>query len=507
MRAYLGEIVGDSHNASANAIKFGPYRRSYRRGHSRAQRSRHVGPNECSKLAQSDPKNIILDIADMARAGVPMSSAFIAEMARKTPKPRSGRGACPHLDRTALDGTRPNHRAACQHRQPRQATNHIAIGNSITSLRFLTSIDWKDFVESLSRVENILREDPAGIYPKMDFATRDRYRHPIESMARKSAASEESVALKAVARAQSAHKGDKCAHIGTYLIESGRPELERDLGIRLTIGIAAARLGRKMPLALYVGPMLASAGLATLFLRDITLAGMTASWVMGTLLFLGFSQAAVSLVNWVVTMTVKPRVLPKMDFSEGIPHESGTLVTVPSMLAGKRAVAGLLDKMEICYLSNRADNLYFSLLTDFEDAPSQTMPGDAELLDLAKTGIRRLNDLYGRNGLGPFLYFHRPRAWNPRELCWMGYERKRGKLETLNGFLRTLKPDGFLIEGNVEIARYVKYVITLDTNTDLPRDCAKHLIEAMAIRSIGPSTIASNTASPKVTAFCSRGSF
>jgi cyclic beta-1,2-glucan synthetase len=432
------------------------------------------------ETARRDPKNIILDIADMARASVPMSSAFIAEMARKLQS---------HNPAVALALTWIEQRLTEQGQtierhvnidSQRQATNHIAIGNSITSLRFLTSIDWKDFVEALSRVENILREDPAGIYPKMDFATRDRYRHAIENMAKKSALSEESVAMQVVARAQSAHNGDKKAHIGTYLIDCGRPELERAIGIRLTLGIAAARMGRKMPLALYVGAIvLVTTGLTALFLHEITFAGMTASWVMGTLLFLGFSQAAVSLVNWVVTITVRPRVLPKMDFSEGIPHESGTLITVPTMLANKRAVAGLLDKMEICYLSNRADNLYFSLLTDFEDAPAQTMPADAELLELAKTGIRRLNNLYGRNGLTPFLFFHRPRAWNPREFCWMGYERKRGKLETLNGFLRTLKPDGFLIEGNVEIARDVKYVITLDTDTDLPRDCAKHLIEAM----------------------------
>jgi hypothetical protein len=240
------------------------------------------------ETARRDPKNIILDIADMARAGVPMSSAFIAEMARKLQS---------HNPAVALALTWIEQRLTEQGQtierhvnidSQRQATNHIAIGNSITSLRFLTSIDWKDFVEALSRVENILREDPAGIYPKMDFATRGRYRHAIESMAKKSAASEESVAMKVIARAQSARGGDKWAHIGTYLIDCGKPELERDLGIRLTLGIAAGHVGRKMPLALYGGAiLLVTAGLTALSLSEITGAGIAMSWVMGTLLFLG----------------------------------------------------------------------------------------------------------------------------------------------------------------------------------------------------------------------------
>ncbi|MDD5675401.1 MAG: hypothetical protein PHC61_14620, partial [Chitinivibrionales bacterium] len=153
---------------------------------------------------------------------------------------------------------------------------------------------------------------------------------------------------------------------------------------------------------------------------------------------------------------------------------------MPTMLAGPRAVAALLDKMEVCYLSNRADNLYFSILTDFEDAGAQTLPGDEALFNQAREGMRRLNDTYARDGRRPFLFFHRPRAWNERERRWMGYERKRGKLEALNAFLRAPEKSGLLIEGDPAIAHDVKYVLTLDTDTDLPRDCARHLIEAMA---------------------------
>ena len=433
------------------------------------------------ETAGSDPKNIILDIADMARAGVPMSCAFIAELVRKLQS---------HNPALALVLTWIEQRLTEQgqtiERQvhldsQQQATNHIAIGNSITSLRFLTSIDWKDFVEAMSRVESVLRGDPAGVYPKMDFTTRDCYRHVIEKMAKQSPITEENIAAQAIALARSSGSGTRTAHIGAYLIDRRRQALESAVGMRLTIGDTLHRIGEKAPLLFYLGPLLlVTAGFTALALREIHGAGMTTLWVAGLLILLGSSQAALALVNWAATMVVRPRVLPKMDFMAGIPPESCTLITVPSMLAGKRAIAALLNKMEVCYLSNRADNLYFSLLTDFEDAVAQTMPGDAALLDLARTGIKRLNDTYARNGCRPFLFFHRSREWNKQEQRWMGRERKRGKLETLNGFLRSLQPTGFLIEGDPAIAPNVKYVITLDTDTELPRDCARHLIEAMA---------------------------
>ena len=433
------------------------------------------------ETAENDPKNIILDIADMARAGIPMSCAFIAELVRKlqSHNPALSLALTWIEQRLTEQGQTIERQVHLDSQQ--QATNHIAIGNSITSLRFLTSIDWKDFVEAISRVESILRDDPAGVYPKMDFATRDTYRHVIEKIARQSRASEESVATQTVALARSSGSGTRTAHIGAYLIDSGRPALEHTAGMRLTIRDALNLMWKKAPLMFYVGSLLlVTTGFTALALWEIHCACVAAFWVVGILLLLGSSQAALSLVNWAATMMVPPRLLPKMDFSAGIPRESCTLITVPAMIASERAIAGLLNKMEVCYLSNRADNLYFSLLTDFEDAEAETMPGDAALLDLARDGIKQLNDTYARNGLRPFLFFHRPREWNGRERRWMGYERKRGKLEALNSFLRSPETTGFLIEGDFAIMAGVKYVLTLDTDTELPRDSARHLIEAMA---------------------------
>ena len=432
--------------------------------------------------AESDPKNIILDIADMARADIPMNCSFIAELVRKlqSHNPALALALTWIEQRLTEQGQTIERQVHLDSQQ--QANNHIAIRNSITSLRFLTAIDWKDFVEAISRVENSLRGDPAGVYPQMDFATRDTYRHVIEKIARQSNTEEERVAAHAVAlAARNKGRQNRKAHVGYYLIDRERPTLEHTVKMRATIRDTLARIGKKAPLLFYLGSIiLFTAGFTILTVGNIQLESLTTFWVTGFLLLLGFSQAAVALINWIATVVVPPRILPKMDFSKEIPHESCTLITVPAMLTGSHEIAELLNKTEVCFLSNRADNLYFSLLTDFEDAPTESMPNDAALLEQAKAGIRRLNDTYALNGCRPFLFFHRARQWNPTERCWMGYERKRGKLEVLSGFLRSKKPDAFLVEGDSALVQDIKYVFTLDTDTELPRDCARHLIEAMA---------------------------
>jgi len=433
------------------------------------------------ETAASDPKNIILDIADMARADIPMRCAFTAELSRKL----QGHNPALSMALTWIEQRLVEHGQTIERQlhmdSHQQATNHIAIGNSIQSLRFLSSIDWKYFVESMSRVESILRGDPAGVYPNMDFTTRDTYRHVIEKIAKQSYETEERVAEQAIALARSCGGVARNAHVGAYLIDRRRPSLEKATGMHVTVRDVLDRTVKKAPLLCYLGTMLLVTALFTgISLRGIHSAGAITFWIVGFLMFLGFSQAALTLVNWASTLMIRPQLLPKMDFSKDIPRDCSTLITVPAMLEDKRAIARLLNKMEVCYLSNRADNLYFSLLTDFEDAETETTPGDATLLALARDGIRQLNDTYAHNGRRPFLFFHRPRKWNERELRWMGYERKRGKLEALNAFLRSPKTTEFLVEGDFEIVPTIKYVLTLDTDTELPRDCARHLIEAMA---------------------------
>ena len=203
--------------------------------------------------------------------------------------------------------------------------------------------------------------------------------------------------------------------------------------------------------------------------------------VVGLLSFLGCLQLAVSLVNWLSTVLVQPQLLPRMDYSKGIPTECRSLVVIPTLLSSEAYIEELIEGLEIRYLANREENLHFGLLTDFMDADSATMPEDDQLVALAKKRIEELNEKYTSPESNTFYLFHRPRTWNRREKKWMGYERKRGKLSALNAFLRERGRNDFsLVVGDQDILTNIKYVITLDSDTQLPRESVWKFIATMA---------------------------
>src|SRR5208282_5231693 len=201
----------------------------------------------------------------------------------------------------------------------------------------------------------------------------------------------------------------------------------------------------------------------------------------GILAALCTSQLAIALVNWVATLLATPQLLPRLDFSRGIPPDCRTLVVVPTMLISTQNIEDLIEALEVRFLANRDVNLHFGLLTDFQDAHEETLPEDAPLLLLARNRIENLNEKYQSINNNTFFLFHRPRRWNPEEQLWMGYERKRGKLAELNSLLRGGGQRCFsLIVGTTDVLSSVKYVITLDTDTQLPRDAACQFVGAMA---------------------------
>ena len=210
---------------------------------------------------------------------------------------------------------------------------------------------------------------------------------------------------------------------------------------------ALRRAGRRIPLVLYLGTIAVITAVLTAALLADAHANGGADGVLvalAILLPLAASQLAVGMVNWLATLLVTPRPLPRMDFSKGIPKQSRTLVVIPTMLTSVEAIEGLVEALEVRFLANRDDHLHFGLLTDFADAALETLPEDEALLGHARSGIEALNEKYARAadaaGEGAagdtFFLFHRPRLWNPEERLWMGYERKRGKLSALNSFLR-----------------------------------------------------------------------
>lgn len=359
------------------------------------------------------------------------------------------------------------------------------VANCILSLRSLATQDWKEFFESVSPLEETLRKDPAGVYAAMDFETRNRYRGVVEELARVGGWTEVEVAQAAVDLArQSPGDAPRAGHVGFYLLDEGRAQLETLVGYRPPWRTRAWRWVFAHPLLLYLG-IIGSTTLLVLaaVLGYVASVGGTIAQLIALALFflLPASAVAVDLTNALITHLVPPRTLPRMDFGKGIPPEFRTTVVVPSLLSSADEVRSLLHHLELHYVGNADPHLHFALLTDFTDAPEENMPEDPNLLEQVWSGVQALNKKYGRRGEGPFYLFHRHRLWNPLEGCWMGWERKRGKLVEFNRLLRGSEETTYSVrEGDMSILSQVRYVITLDADTTLPQGSAQRLIATLA---------------------------
>jgi len=463
----------------------------------RSRRDRDLAADWAERMVlvvEQNPTDLILVMADMARANPPLSGAFLAEMTRHL------QGQSPHFafanswlaQRMSEQGL--TIEQLVQADGQAQAADQISMGNSIASLRFLSANNWRDFVEKHSLVEQILCED--RIYVGMDFTTRDRYRHVVEEIAKRSSSSEEDVARRAIqlARQGSEVRGqestaERIAHVGYYLIDHGRCVLEVNAGMRVPLWTKLARIVGYAPLFAYLFGVflftsIVSAGFFAWSMEQN--AEPIALCLLAVPFVLCAAHLGIGVVNWLAILLVHPRPLARLDFSDGIPSEYRTIVVVPTMLSNAEAVADLLDGLEVRYLANRDEHLHFALLTDFLDAPEEVMPQDAELVRLAKEGIEQLNQKYENQRTNIFYLFHRPRRWNASEAVWMGYERKRGKLAEFNSLLHKppavpqLEARFAEVVGDMTVLAQMRYVITLDTDTQLPRDSARRMVGAMA---------------------------
>ncbi|MEX0856465.1 MAG: glucoamylase family protein [Gemmatimonadota bacterium] len=357
--------------------------------------------------------------------------------------------------------------------------DRIEVGPYILSLRTLAGEDWRDIVESLSRVEEVLREDPAGVYPAMDFRTRDRFRKQVERIATRAKIEEDVVARQVLELARGSAMESREGHVGFYLIDEGRGALLRELGIRPAWnGIPSLR---RMRLGwMYFGGIgvLTVAFLAVLW-------GLAEPVGLLALAFLPFGLVvglglAVSLTNRLAGQFTAPRALPRLDVRAGIPEAFRTVVAVPCLLGSREDVDDLLHTLETNYQANSDPALTFALVSDFPDAPSQRLDGEEAVLSHAALGIRALNERHGKGRTGPFLLLHRPRRWNPVEGVWMGWERKRGKLAEFNLLLLGRPSDLWVVEGAPERLEDTPFVLTLDADTRLPRNAAARLVGTMA---------------------------
>jgi cyclic beta-1,2-glucan synthetase len=414
------------------------------------------------------------------------------------------------------------------------------VANIILSLRNISDQNWNDFFESVSSVEQTLREDPAGIYPLMDFKTRDLYRKEIEALALASRQEENELAKITLELARGSNNGksnspglfpesdgvenptaDPLPHPGDYLLGKSRIILEQSIGYQPDAKTSFKRWGTLHASTLYLSGILSlSLLLAWLIsdgvdLRGIFQSGSAWQWisvlVLSIALLVPILTVSASLVNWLVTLRVKPRILPKLNFIDGIPAPFQSLVVIPALITSQREIDNLSRQLEMNFLRNQETGLLFALLTDFGDADSETLPEDEEMVSYASDAIEKLNAKYGRSipdnitahpseAGNPtrddqtecpaveseqlFYLLHRKRLWNQSEGRWMGWERKRGKLHELNQLLRGSKDTSFttITSGTAEWAELqcVRFVITLDADTILPRGAARRLAGTLA---------------------------
>ncbi|HZY83811.1 MAG TPA: glycosyl transferase family 36, partial [Gemmataceae bacterium] len=369
----------------------------------------------------------------------------------------------------------------------RQAANQVSVGNSVTSLRLLSNLDWSVFFEKTSLVEAALRADPAGVYARQDFATKDRYRRTVERLARRCARDELEVASEAVALADRAPRADAPEaqrHVGYYLVGPGQVHLEAAVGYRPAPGHALLRWVLRHPNAVCFGSLLTFTALILAGLLSYASAQTVSPWLLVLVAFaalLPATELAVGVVHYLLTLALPPRVLPKLDFKDGIPADCTTFVVMPTMLTSEDSGAALADRLEVHHLSNPDPQLRFALLTDFADAPTEQRPEDEKYLRVALERIKALNERYAAGGPDRFFLFHRKRQWDASEGCWMGWERKRGKLEEFNRLLRGATDTSFTVQsGELSGVPHVRFVITLDADTQLPRETARRLVATLA---------------------------
>ncbi len=368
-----------------------------------------------------------------------------------------------------------------QKQQLKETAEQTVLINSITSLIKFYQFDWRKVFEDVCIVDEILQKDPTKTYPQMDFATRDMYRHAVEKYALASKNSEIVIASNALTLAQKG-KDFLHKHVGYYLIDQGRLELDKLSGAKLPVVEGLKRWIFKFPALFYIGCvgllMAVAWGCLLYVIRDEFV-----NWKLFSLIaFLSLfpvSEICVQILNLLISQFIPPRSLPKLSFKEGIPEQYKTIGIVPTMLSTPESIRHDVEELQIRYLASRDPNMKFGLVTDFLDAPKETMPDDQMLLNLVVNEIKKLNEQYGE---GSFFLFHRARTWNARENVWMGWERKRGKLELLNRYLsgeRNEATEHFLLVGNAADLQGIVFVITLDADTQLPKDQAIHLVETI----------------------------
>jgi cyclic beta-1,2-glucan synthetase len=371
------------------------------------------------------------------------------------------------------------------------------LGRALHCLANIENISWQSFFEQVNIVEEELRKDPVNVYAKLDFDSRNRYCKAVEHLARTVPFSEQAVAQQAVALAsRSTTQDERFSHVGYWLVDEGKLTLETEINYKPSWFERCNRGLQRHSTAFYFVMLMLSMvifeSIAVFYLvqNQAEMSELAAGFLLS---LVPVSMVAVALVNWLITIIVPPRILNKIDFDKAIDPHYATAVVIPTLLGSNEEIDNLLAQVERHYLCNSDPALRFVLLTDFLDAATQELPSDSVLIDRTREGVKKLNQKYCSTGKGMFHLLHRPRQYNPGEGCWMGWERKRGKLAAFNcllcgeaGLVFEAEPEfetglEFSVqEGDDDSLRNIRFVITLDSDTQLFRGTASRLIGTLA---------------------------
>ncbi|MBA3577269.1 MAG: glycosyl transferase [Sphingomonas sp.] len=416
----------------------------------------------------------------------PIPDAFAVEFVHMLRDQHSG--VVPALawldDRLSERGTTTD--MAIAYEQERQVRATVTVRNIITSMRLISEIDWMTLFERISLVDDVLAGN--GVYSGMDFASRNLYRNAIEELARSSPLSETEIAQLAVDASQNSKvSGDpRRSDVGYHLLSSGRADLEDRIRYRMPIRALPQRITTALGIGGYAAGIVCVGALILIVpLLALSATGLGTGWLvaLGMLGAIPALDAAVGLVNVSVTRAITSTPLPALELKGGVPTTLRTIVAVPTLLTSRANVERQIEELEVHHLASLEGDVHFALLSDWADAAEQQVKGDDELLAAAQAGIARLNAIYSKAPGGDrFLLLHRRRVWNESERRWIGWERKRGKLHELNRLLRGAKDTNFITSDGQPpyVPADVRFVITLDADTKLPRDTVRRLIGKLA---------------------------
>ncbi|MBK6508008.1 MAG: glycosyl transferase [Haliea sp.] len=428
---------------------------------------------------QSEPLDSLLRELDDMELSTTFSVQLLQRLCDQDPQ------ASPALGwleaRLAAAGTSPDAEIRDEHQ--RQGASSVTVRNVITSMRSISAVDWADLFEGMSLVDEVLRDDPS--FMASNFPTRDGYRQAIEQLARGSGHTELDIAHRAMQFAtQGATARER--NCGYALVATGRRPFEAALGYRPSMRAWPARISAAVGIRGYILGIALLAVIAMAWPLCVLLRIPADAWQLVVLALSGFVvaiDAAMALVNTSITSRFGAKPLPELELHDGIAASVRTLVVVPVMLTTQEALTAHLERLEIHHLASLDGDISFALLSDWTDAPSERVESDEALLSSAIAGISQMNEQYGPAPAGPrFLLLHRRRAWNAAQGVWMGWERKRGKLHELNRLLRGATDTSFMDVDDMPpvVPTAVRYVVTLDADTRLPRDAVRRMVGKMA---------------------------